>query len=195
MFKPNNILKVFIMRKLLLSMLLMIIAYGAFAETKNRLYFIYGPGIKSITFAYTGEYDDSQTLEEVKTFNTENQLKIVVSSDLKSTEKIANSFYSLFNNANKIYGLPKGLKDKPEKLNFWIGGYLYVNGNNLTYPVYLGQGDKNKWWLGNENGKKQRANRPVGLKNRYYFTINDGQGSMVCFLPGGNDKIYVSLNC
>jgi hypothetical protein len=178
------------MRKLL-SIFFMIMVCGAFAETTSDFYFSYGPGIKSITFAYTGEYDDSQTLEGVKTFNQSGKngyLQIQVTSDLVASTQVASSFNNLFAinsvvHDKNIFGLSTK-EATPEELNFWIGGYLYVNGNNLTYPVYLGQAPKDYWWIGNKNGNSKS----------YPFVINDGQGTVVCFTTFAKNQLYVSLN-
>lgn len=158
----------------LLSTLVYQIAYADTVHP-NDVYFNAGPGISSLSFMATGwDSTGTQPIDQPapKWDQENNRLDISIQAGREASTEIADYFNTWEYKGDGQYGgaiaydlyVPT-MGFRPSKLNFWITGWLSINGD--TYAVALGQGSydgsSNNWWLAGQLTGFQTSNQGAGL--------------------------------
>lgn len=175
------------MKKSIFGLILFILYCFANASTPdNKFCFKYGNGVSSVTLQYNGISQDSEKIGEVSYSSSDKQSCIYVKSERKNTEETANGFNKLVNSDDNKYVLlvyyGTFVPALPEKLHFYIGTNVSINGVPLTNDLFLAQGhysSGNNWWVATNSGYYNSC-KVRGM------TLTDSANNKYCILSHGN---------
>lgn len=173
------------------------------ATADNEFCFKYKKGISSVNLSYNGIYKDSNEFGEVSYSTSKKKSCISVKSKRTGSEAIANSFNQLVSSNDNKYVLLIMYGSKipafPQKLNFYLGVDVSINGIPLGNNMFLAQGhysSGNNWWVATNSG----IYKTCGYEG---MTLTDSANNKYCIKANGTlnevtiraGQCYEPYNC
>ena len=163
----------------------------AYVERDNVFVLRFGDGVNSVAFNYYGDHDISpnQPMGIVESIHGLNRLDLHVHAGRRRSPQVGVSWRERLKDEDRhMFGTGKlRSTTRPSSLNFWVGGQLLINGQQVADEFYLAQGSNwfhNNWWLGTVSGVNQ---------DQKVFRFADAQGRQFCLTEQAVNDVTLSV--
>jgi hypothetical protein len=165
-------------------------------QRDNQVELMFGSDVTSLDFRFhDGKATAKGAMHGVIKDLQDDRLVLHVYSERKGSEEMANEWFDrLGRDDHRMVGADviSGNTTRPEKLNFWVSGDLWINGEQVEDLFYIGQGHRmftNNWWIGNVHGGANRCCSELRLPRKDDTTFD----TAYCLRATSNNRFVVGL--
>ncbi len=162
----------------------------------NQIELIFGPDVTDLGFRYhDGKATARGAMRGVGNELRADRLILHAYAERSGSEQMANEWFErLGRDDHHMAGadVVSGNTTRPEKLNFWFSGDLWINGEQVEDLFYIGQGHRvftNNWWIGNIHAGANRCCSELRLPRKDDVTHD----TAYCLRATSNNQFVVGL--